>query len=117
MPDKQRLSRAVFGPPKRLAGRFYQLETRNCLTRQYLQWTKNRATAKCGWPVQKADMGEPARGEAAAGNPVGEGSESGWKGGKNRFKIRDLFADERYTWSILVELGSERRGLELGLGA
>jgi hypothetical protein len=32
-----------------LASRFCQLETGHCLTRRYLQWTKNVPTSKCWW--------------------------------------------------------------------
>ena len=37
------------GSAKGLASRFYQLKTGNCLTGQYLHWTKNRPTPQCWW--------------------------------------------------------------------
>jgi hypothetical protein len=46
---EQRPDKVVSGSSKRLASRFYQLKTRNCVTGQYLGWTKNQPTAKCWW--------------------------------------------------------------------
>ena len=34
---------------KRLASRFHQIKTGHCLSRQYLNWTKNRPTPQCWW--------------------------------------------------------------------
>ena len=34
---------------KRLASRFYHLKSGHCLIGQYLQWTKNRPSARCRW--------------------------------------------------------------------
>jgi hypothetical protein len=58
--------------------------------------------------AQDADLGTPVQNlpalEAAAEDPVGGAAAEVWKEigrGKNRFKIRDLFADERCTRAIL----------------
>ena len=49
MPKSQKPDGAVAGSTKRLASRFYQIKTGHCLTRQYLNWTKNRPTPQCWW--------------------------------------------------------------------
>jgi hypothetical protein len=49
LPCKQRLDGVAVGSGKRIASRFYQLKTGHALTGQYLQWTKNRLMANCGW--------------------------------------------------------------------
>jgi len=49
MPSRQKPDGTAPGSSKRLASRFYQLKTGHSLTRQYLQWTKNRRTAQCCW--------------------------------------------------------------------
>ena len=49
MPKTMHQNNMVARGPKRLAGRYYQLKTRHCRTGQYLKWTKNSNTAKCGW--------------------------------------------------------------------
>ena len=45
VPKSQIPDGAVAGGSKRLASTFHQLKTGHCLSRQYLQWTKNRPTA------------------------------------------------------------------------
>jgi len=47
--EKQKPDAIVSGANKRLASRFYQLETGHCLTGQYLQWTTRRPDTKCWW--------------------------------------------------------------------
>jgi hypothetical protein len=90
---------------KRLAAWFYQLKTGHCLTGQCLKWTKNRPTAKCWWGQYKTQTREHLFKNCpqwkhqqkilwAAGR-----KETGR--GKDRFKIRDLFADERCSQVIL----------------
>jgi hypothetical protein len=67
--------------------------------------------------MQSANTGAPVQGlfavEAAAENSVGGGAETDRKG-KNRFKIRDLFADERCTRSILDFLRTTEVGRRIG---
>jgi len=48
MADKQRPSGTMAGSARRLAVRFYHLNTGHSLTGQYLQRTKNQTTAKSG---------------------------------------------------------------------
>jgi hypothetical protein len=118
LPREQRPNRVVERCPKRLASRFYQLKTGHCLTGQYLKWSKSCSTAGCGWcscrvqtrehlfkncprwkPQQKILWAEVRR---ATGR------------GKNRFKIRDLFADERCTRPILDFLRTTEVGRRTG---
>jgi len=49
MPKTIHQNNMVARGPKRLAGRYHQLKTGHCRTRQYLKWTKNANTAECGW--------------------------------------------------------------------
>jgi hypothetical protein len=58
MPREEQLDKAVAGSTKGLASRFYQLKTGHCLTGQYLEWTKNQATAKCWWCGYKTQTRE-----------------------------------------------------------
>jgi hypothetical protein len=114
MPVDQRPDRAVAGCPKRLAGRYYQLKTGHCLTGQYLKWTKNRGSAKCGWcpcerqtrehlfkncprwKLQQKTLWAEVRRDTGRG--------------KNRCKIRDLLADERCTRAVLGFLRTTKVG-------
>jgi hypothetical protein len=90
---------------KRLAARFYQLKTGHCLTDQYLKWTKNRHSANCWCCPYKSQTRENLFKNspqwkrqqkilwAVIRKEIGRG--------KDRFKIRDLFADERCRRAIL----------------
>jgi len=49
MPGRQKPDGTVAGSSKRLASRFYQLNTGHCLTGLYLQWARGRPTAHCWW--------------------------------------------------------------------
>ena len=49
LPEGQWPDGMVAGSTKRLALQFYQLKTRHCLTRQYLNWTKSIPTLQCWW--------------------------------------------------------------------
>jgi len=49
MPSRKKPDGTVAGSSKRLASRFYQLNTGHCLTGLYLQWSRNRPTAHCWW--------------------------------------------------------------------
>ena len=57
MPKSHRPDGTVSGSTKRIASRFYQMKTRHCLTGRYLNWTKNRATPRCGcrYPQQTGE--------------------------------------------------------------
>jgi hypothetical protein len=49
MPTRQKQDAVVAGSFKRLASRFYQLNTNLGLTGQCLAWTKKRPTPQCWW--------------------------------------------------------------------
>jgi hypothetical protein len=107
----------VAGSPKRLAGRYYQLKTGHCLTGQYLKWTKSRASAKCGWCSYGVQTREHLfkncpRWKLQQKNLWAEVRRETGRG-RSRFKIRDLFADERCTRAILSFLRT-RVGREVG---
>jgi ribonuclease HI len=118
MPREQRPSRVVDRSPKRLAARFHQLKTGHGLTGQYLKWSKNCATAKCGWCPCKVQTREhlfkncPRWKKQQKTLWAEVRRETGR--GKNRFTIRDLFADERCTRPILEFLRSTEVGRRTG---
>ena len=103
---------------KRLAGRFHQLKTEHCRTGQYLKWKKNSDTAECErcqyktqtrehlfkncdkWKAQQKTMWAEIRKKTGRG--------------KNRFTIRELFADERCTRAILDFLRTTKVGARVG---
>jgi hypothetical protein len=105
MPTMQRPDGTVAGSSKRHASRFYQLKTGHCLTGQYLNWTKSRPTAQCwwcpcttqtrdhlfkvciAWKEQQKSLWAEVRKETGR-----------WK---NRWKVRDLLADERCSRAVL----------------
>jgi hypothetical protein len=95
MPAEQRPDRVVAGCPKRLASRFYQLKTGHCFTWQYLKhgevWvvlqTREHLFKDCPrWKLQQKPLWAEVRRDTGRG--------------KNRFKTRDSFADERCTRAI-----------------
>jgi hypothetical protein len=110
MPKSLKPDGTVAGSTKRLASRFYQLKTGHCLSGQYLNWTKNRSTPQCWWcrypnqtrehlfkvcPEWKAQQKILwAEVRKAAGR---------WK---DKWKIRDLLADERCGRAVLDFLAS-----------
>jgi hypothetical protein len=120
LPADQRVQRMVAGSRKRLAARFYQLKTGHCLTGQYLKWTKSRASAKCGWcscEVQTREhLFKNCRKWKLQQKTLWPEVQRDTGRGKNRFKIRDLFADERCTRAILSFLRATRVGREIGDG-
>jgi len=89
----------VAGSTKRLASRFHQIKAGHCLTKQYLNRTKNRPTPQCWWcwypnqtrehlfkvcpewKAQQMTLWAEVRKEARR-----------WK---DRWKMRNLLADER----------------------
>jgi hypothetical protein len=114
----QRVEKIVAGSPKRLAARFYQLRTGHCLTGEYLKWTKNRASAECGWCPGKVQTREHLlknclRWKLQQKTLWAEVRRDTGRG-KNRFKIRDLFADERCTRAILSFLRTTKVGRKMG---
>jgi hypothetical protein len=115
-PDRP--TRAVAGAPKRLAARWYQLKTGHCLTGQYLEWTKNRDSAKCGWCPCKKQTREHLfkncpRWKLQQKTLWAEVRRETGKG-RTRFKMRDLFADERCTQPILAFLRTTKVGRRMG---
>ena len=107
--------------PKRLAGRFHQLKTGHCRTGQYLKWTKNSDTAECGWCQYKTQTREHLFKNCDKWRPQQKimWAEIRKKAGrgKNRFAIRELFADERCTGAILDFLRTTRWGRGWGRGS
>jgi len=113
-----RQNKVVARAPKRLAERFHQVRTGHCRTGQYMEWTKNAGTAKCGWCQYKTQ----------SRNHLFKNRKQ-WKmqqkilwaevrkatgRGKNRFTIRDLLADERCTRSVMDFLGTTKVGRRAG---
>jgi hypothetical protein len=118
MPKELRLSKIVDRSAKRLAGRFYQLNTGHCLTGQYLQWTKSRSAAKCEWCFYKTQTREHLLKNCPRWEPqqkiLWAEVRKATGGGRNRFKIRDLFGEERCTRPILDFLRSTEVGRRTG---
>jgi len=105
MPKHQPTNKMAAGCSKRLAGQFHLLRFGHCSTGQFLRWAGGRAAAGCWWCWQgEVGGGALAQGlqalEAAVGDFVGEGVERDGMG-NGRFKIRELFADERCTQPVL----------------
>jgi hypothetical protein len=103
---------------KRLAARFYQLKTGQCIAGQYLKWTKNRPSAKCWWCPYRYQTREHLFKHCPQGKRqhkilwVAVRKETGK--GKDRFKIRDLFADSRCGQAILEFLSTTDVGRRAG---
>jgi ribonuclease HI len=120
LPTDQRVERVVAGSPKKLAARFYQLKTGHCRTGQYLKWSKSRTSAKCGWcpcEVQTREhLFKNCRRWKLQQKTLWAEVRRDTGRGKNRFKIRDLFADDRCTRPILSFLRATRVGREVGDG-
>jgi len=57
-PDAKKPDQTVAKAKKRLASRFYQLKTGQCLTGQYLAWTTRRPDATCWWCQYKIQTRE-----------------------------------------------------------
>jgi len=100
------------GSAKRLASRFYQLETGHSLTRQCLQWTKNWPTAQCWWcrcPTQTRDHLVKVCPEWKAQQKIlwaEVQKETGkWKS-RWMIIIRDLLADGRCSQAVMDFLSS-----------
>jgi len=118
MPRSQRPNRLVDRGSKRIARRFHQLRSGHCRTGQYLKWTKNADTATCGWCQYKNQTREHLlkhcpRWKTQQKILWAEVRKETGKG-KSRFTVRDLFADERFTRSILDFLRTTRVGARVG---
>jgi hypothetical protein len=117
-PGKQQPSGLLKRGSKRLAGRFHQLKTGHCLTGQYLKWARKRVTAKCGWCPCKVQTREHLFKNCPRWKPqqkiLWAEVRKGTGRGKNRFKIRDLFADEWCTQPILEFLRTTEVGRRIG---
>jgi hypothetical protein len=105
MPARQKPDGVVAGSSKRHASRFYQLKTGHCLTGQHLCRTKSRPTPQCWWCASEMQTRDHLFKECVE-----------WRGqqrtlwaevrketgkGKNRWKVRDLLADERCSRAVL----------------
>jgi len=105
MPKSQKPDGGVAGSTKRLVSRFYQIKTGHCLTGQYLNWTRNRATPQCWWcryPHQTREHLFKEYREWKAQQKIlwaEVRKETGrWK---SRWRIRDLLADGRCGQAVL----------------
>jgi len=118
MPKTMHQNNMVARGPKRLAGRYHQLKTGHCRTGQYLKWTKNSNTAECGRCQYKTQTREHLFKNCDRWRPQQKimWAEIRKKTGraKNRFAIRELFADERFTGAILDFLENDEGGGEGG---
>jgi len=105
MPESQRPDGTVAGGIKRIASWFYQTKTWHCLTGQYLNWTKNRATPQCWWcryPNQTREHLFKVCPEWKAQQKILWAEVRKETGeGKDRWKIRNLLADERCGRAVL----------------
>jgi len=108
-PDK-----TVAGSAKRVAARFYQFKTGHCLTGEYLEWTKNRGSAKCWWCECEKHTREHVFKNCGRWK---EQQKVLWKEvwketgrGKRRFAVRDLLADERCSRAVLDFLSTTEVG-------
>jgi Zn-finger protein len=92
--------------------------TTSAITDPYLQWTKSRPSAKCGWCPCKVQTREHLFKYCPCWKPQQKilwaevRKETGR--GRSCFKIRDLFADERCTRSILDFLRATEVGRRTG---
>jgi len=101
----QKPNGAVASSSKRHTSRFYQLKSGHFLTGQYLHWTKRRPTPQCWWCQDRAQtqdhlfnvcprwrlqqkiLREEVRKETGRG--------------RDRWKVRDLLADESCVLPVL----------------
>jgi ribonuclease HI len=118
MPKAIHQNSLVTRAPKRLAERYHQLRTGHCRTGQYLKWTKNADSAECGWCRYRTQTREHLfkncerwkRQQKILWAEVRKKTQKG----KDRVKIRDLFADERCTGAILEFLRTTEVGKRVG---
>jgi len=89
---------------------FYQIKTGHCLSGQYLNWAKNRPTPQCWWcryPNQTREHLFKVCPEWKAQQKILWAEVRKDTGrGKDRWKIRDLLADERCGRAVLDFLAS-----------
>jgi len=114
MPRTQQPDKTVAGSNKRVAARFYQIKTGHCLTGEYLEWTKSRASAQCWWCRCKKQTREHVFKNCGRWK---EQQKVLWKEvwketerGKRRFAIRDLLADDRCSKAVLDFLSTTEVG-------
>jgi len=105
MPRTQQPDKVVAGSNKRVASRFYQIKTGHCRTGEYLEWTKNRASARCWWCRCEKQTREHVFKNCGRWK---EQQKVLWKEvwketerGKRQFAIRDLLADDRCSKAVL----------------
>jgi hypothetical protein len=110
LPSKRCPDAMVARSTKGQASRYYQLIPGHALIGQYLKGTNNRPSAECGWCGYKAQTREHLFKRCPRLRPQQKilwaetRKETGR--GEDRFKIRDLFADERSSKSILYFLST-----------
>ena len=117
MPKTMHQNKLVARSPKRLAGRYHQLRTGHWRTGQYLKWTKNSNTAECGWCRYRTQTREHLfkncdRWRMQQKIMWAEIRKTGR--GKNRFTIKEMFADEWCTGVVLDFLRTTRVGERTG---
>jgi len=114
MPRKQQPDKTVAGRNKRVAARFYQIKTGHCLTGQYLEWTKNRASAQCWWCSCRKQTREHVFKNCRRWKEQQKVLwKEAWKEtgrGKSRLAIRDLLADDRCSRAVLDFLATTEIG-------
>ncbi|KAI5853747.1 hypothetical protein BZA05DRAFT_394570 [Tricharina praecox] len=108
VPKTQSWDMTVADSGKRVAARYYQLKTGHALTGQHLAWTKNRPTAECWWCGYKTQTREHLFKNCTQWR---EQQKILWTEvrkkigrGKDRFKIRDLFANQECSKAVLYFL-------------
>jgi len=118
MPKTMHQNNMVARRPKRLPGRYHQLKTGHCRTGQYLKWTKNSDKAERGWCQYKTQTREHLFKNCDRWRPQ---QKIMWAEvrkktgrGKNRFAIRELFADERCSGAIQDFLRTTKVGARVG---
>jgi len=105
---------AVASSTKGIASRSYQIKTAHCLSGQNFNWTKNRATPQYWWyryPTQTREHLFKVSPEWRTQQKTlwaGVKRETGKL--KDRWKIRDLLADERCSRVVLDLLSSTDLG-------
>jgi len=91
--------------PKRIAARFYQLKTGHALTATHLKWIKLREDDQCWWCCRSRQTREHLFKHCtrwrAQQKAMWAKVEKDTKRGKRRWKMAELFADERCSEAIL----------------
>jgi len=105
LPKSQEPDGTVDGSTKRLASRFYQIKTGQCLTGQYLNLTTSQPTPRCWWCRYAVQTREHLFRECPEWKRQQKGlwaelkRETGKR--KDRWKVRDILADKRCVQAVL----------------